>query len=126
MEPERTLTCEVIRVTRPNTLLIRTMAEAMQSYATIYLVLAGVRCKPSATRDIIDWLEINSDFGRYELMVFDWMRDSYGRLLGNILDRRTGDALTTYLIQRGSARPRDNHLDEVMRELLSAQEPEEL
>ena len=126
MEPERTLICEAIRVTRPNTLLIRTMAEAMQSYATIYLVLAGVRCKPSATRDIIDWLEIHADFGRYELMVFDWMRDSYGRLLGDIMDRKTGEPLTAYLLHRESAKRRDNHLDEVMRELLSAQEPEEL
>lgn len=126
MGEPRALTCQVIRVTRPNTLLIRTLAEVMQSYASTYLVLAGVRCRPSATQDIIDWLEIHGDFGRYDLMVFDWMRDSYGRLLGNILDRRTGEALTTYLIQRGSARERANHLDEVMRELMSAQEPEEL
>lgn len=126
MDEPRTLSCEVIRVTRPNTLLIRSMSEIMQSYASTYLCLAGVRCRKSAVKDIIDWLEIHGDFGRYELLLFDWMRDSYGRLIGNVLDRKTGEALTTYLIQRGSAVERPNHLEEVMQDLLSAPEPDEL
>lgn len=126
MDEPRTLNCEVIRVTRPNTLLIRAMSEIMQSYASTYLCLAGVRCKRKATKDIIDWLEIHGDFGRYELLVFDWMRDTYGRLLGNVIDRRTGEALTTYLVQRGSAVERPGHLEDVMRDILSAPEPDEL
>lgn len=126
MEEPNSLACEVIRVTRPNTLIIRTLVAPIQSYATTYAVLAGVRCRPSATREIIDWLEIHSDFGRFELMVFDWMRDSFGRLLANICDRRTGDTLTAYLLQREVAVPRGDHLESVMADLLNAQEPENL
>lgn len=126
MEESNALTCEVIRVTRPNTLIVRTMVPPIQSYATTYVVLAGVRCRKAATKEIIDWLEIHGDFGRFELMVFDWLRDSYGRLLAHICDRRTGEPLTAYLLQRGVAVERGNHLEEVMMEMLSAQEPEEL
>jgi hypothetical protein len=126
MEESNSLACEVIRVTRPNTLLIRTLVAPIQSYATTYAVLAGVRCRPQAVREIIDWLEIHADFGRFELMVFDWMRDSYGRLLANICDRRTGDTLTAYLLQREAAIERGNHLESVMADLLNAQEPENL
>lgn len=126
MEEPHTVTCEVIRVTRPNTLLVRTMVPPIQSYATTYVVLAGVKCSKSAAREVVDWLEIHSDAGRFELMVFDWMRDSYGRLLANICDRKTGETLTSYLIQRGVAKERANHLEEVMAEMLQSLEPEDL
>lgn len=126
MEEPQTVTCEVIRVTRPNTLLVRTMVPPIQSYATTYVVLAGVRCRKAAAREIVDWLEIHSDSGRFELMVYDWMRDSYGRLLATICDRRTGETLTSYLIQREVAKERGNHLQEVMAEMLQAKEPEDL
>lgn len=111
-------------MTRPNTLLIRTLAEVSQSYTSTYLVLAGVSCAPAAVADVIDWLELHDDFGRYDLIVFDWIRDSFGRLLGNLSDKRTGETLTAYLLQRGTAREKKNHLDDVMRDLLSAEEPE--
>lgn len=126
MEEPQTVTCEVIRVTRPNTLLVRTMVPPIQSYATTYVVLAGVKCSKSAAREVVDWLEIHSDAGRFELMVFDWMRDSYGRLLANICDRKTGETLTSYLIQRSVACERGNHLEEVMAEMLQSLEPEDL
>ena len=126
MEESEALTCSVTRVTRPNTLAIRLMVPALQSNCTTHLVLEGVTCKSDAVKDIVDWLEIHADFGRYELRVFNWLRDSFGRLMGNIIDRRTGETLSSYLIQRGSAKERPRHIEEVMIDLLQGQEPDEL
>lgn len=126
MEQTLPLTCQVVRVTRPNTLLIRTMVPPLQSSCSIYMVLQGVKCCPEAAKEIIDWLEIHGDFGRFTLEVYDWVRDSFGRLLGQIADRRTGETLTEYLLQRGVAEPSPRHLERVMIDLLQSREPEEL
>lgn len=126
MDETNALSCQVIRVTRPNTLLIRVMNPALQSMVSTYLVLHGVRCQPLAAREIIDWLEIHGDFQRFRLRVCDWVRDSFGRLLGDICDRRSGECLTDYLLQRGVATVRERHLEKVMIDLLNAQEPEDL
>jgi hypothetical protein len=93
---------------------------------SVYLVLHGVRCQPEAVSEVIDWLEIHADCQRYNLMVCDWVRDSFGRLLGDIVDKRSGECLTDYLIQRGVATVRRRHLDSVMIDLLNSQEPDEL
>ncbi len=125
MESSDPLSCQVIRVTRPNTLLIRVMNPALQSAITTYLVLHGVRCDKSASAEIIDWLEIHGDFQRFSLRVCDWVRDSFGRVLGDLFDRRTGECLTEYLLQRGVAAVRDRHLESVMIDLLNSPEPDE-
>ena len=126
MEQTQPLTCQVVRVTRPNTLLIRTMVAPLQSSCSVYMVLAGVKCSADAAKEIIDWLEINGDYGRYSLHVYDWVRDPFGRLLGQIANRRSGELLTDYLIQRGVALPNPRHLERVMVDLLNSCEPEEL
>ena len=126
MEQTDALTCQVIRVTRPDTLLIRTMVPALQTMCSMYLVLHGVKCKPAAVPEIIDWLEVHGDYQRFNLRVCDWVRDSFGRLLGDVVDRRSGECLTDYLLTRAVAAERPRHLESVMIALLHAQEPEEL
>lgn len=125
MDETDALSCQVIRVTRPDTLLVRVMNPALQSMLSCYLVLHGVRCERHAPREIIDWLEIHGDFHRFTLRVCDWVRDSYGRLLGDVCDRRSGECLTEYLLQRGAATVRARHLENVMIDMLNSPEPDE-
>lgn len=119
------LECVVIRVTRPDTILVRTLMAPLQSYCSHYVVLAGVECNPDhGIQHVIDWLETHADFERFELRTYDWLRDSYGRLLGNLLDRQTGDSLTDYLLGLGVATAVPTHYADTITEMLTSQEPE--
>lgn len=118
------LTCTVIRVTRPDTLMIRTHVPQMQASVTMYIALVGVKCGDAAKQDIIDWVELHADFGRLRLLALDWYRDSYGRVIADLADTQTGDCLTSYLLQQGTAEPYDNHLIDTLREMMSAEEPD--
>ena len=73
---------------------------------------------------ILDWLEVHADYERLTLVTCDWVRDSYGRVLGDVLDVRSKESLTEYLIQSGAATQRANHLESVLTDMLSAPEPE--
>lgn len=126
MDVPHALNCTVIRVTRPDTLMIRTHVPQLQASATMYISLVGVKCDDSAKQHIVDWVEIHADFGRLRLLVFDWYRDSYGRVLADLADPQTGDCLTAYLMQHGAAEPYDNHLIDTLREMMSAEEPDEI
>jgi len=117
------LTAQVIRVTRPDTVMVRTHVPQLQSQATLHLALAGVRCLESARQPIIDWVETHADFGRLRLVTMDWLRDSYGRVLGDLCDAQTGEPLTGYLLENGCAERYDTHCLDVMRELMEAEEP---
>jgi hypothetical protein len=119
------LTAQVIRVTRPDTVMVRTHVPHIQASANIYLVLAGVRCNESARQSIIDWVEMHADFGRLRLLPLDWVRDSYGRVLGDLLDTQTSEPLTGYLIQQECAEPYGDHYLDVMRELMTSEEPDD-
>ena len=97
----------------------------LQSYCSHYVVLAGVECNPDhGIQHVIDWLETHADFERCELRTYDWLRDSYGRLLGNLLDRQTGDSLTDYLLGLGVATAVPTHYADTITEMLTSQEPE--
>jgi len=119
-----TPTCTVLRVTRPNTLMVRYFVPEMQSTCTFSLCLLGVRCNDHAVQAILDWLELHADYERLALVTCDWVRDSFGRVVGDVLDVRSKESLTEYLIQCGAAAPRGNHLDCVLSDMLSAPEPE--
>lgn len=118
------MTCRVIRVTRPNTLLIRAMIPALQSECSLYMVLAGILAKRLAARDIVDWLELHEN-QRFRLVIYDWWRDSFGRLLGDLADIRTGETLTSFLVQRGVAKERPDHLNDVLIDLINGLEADE-
>ena len=125
MADSQPLECTVIRVTRPNTLLIRMPAPITQSHVSQYMVLHGITVtKKSAETEIIDWVELHSDFGRLSVIIIDWIRDSYGRLLGDLADRRTGERLTTYLLSRKVATDRPDHWLSVIQGMIDSPEPE--
>jgi hypothetical protein len=115
---------QVIRVTRRDTVMIRTPCIPSANLATIYLVLNGVTCKRGAQSAILDWVELHQDGGRLKLAHADWFRDSFGRLLGDLIDRNSGETLTQYLIEAGVAVPRPNHYADLIEQILRAQEPE--
>lgn len=120
------LTCTVIRVTRPDTVLVRTFAPQVQAAISIYLLLEGVKCAPEAKHEIVDWCEMHQDFDRLKLVTFDWARDQYGRVLGNLADIQTGEMLTDYLLDRHVAEPYPNHYMDMLQRLISdSVEPEE-
>lgn len=117
------LTCQVIRVTRPDTLLVRTYCPQIQGNTHIHLVLEGVKCARRAKQEIIDWLEVHSDAGRLRLVTWEWFRDTYGRVLGDLADLQTGEPLTQWLIDREVAQSRPDHYLEILRNMVDCEEP---
>jgi hypothetical protein len=115
---------QVIRVTRPDTLLIRTVCPHIQSRVSIYMVLEGIHALPEARPAIIDWVEIHADAERLKLVSTDWVRDDYGRLLGDLADLQSGEMLTDWLLSQGVATPYEHHFTDVMEAMLRSQEPE--
>ncbi len=114
----------VIRVTRPDTILIRATSALLQSMVSTYMVIEGVTCKPEAVDSIIDWVEVHADAERLHLVAFDWVRDEYGRLLGDLAEIQTGERLSAYLIEQGVAAANPNHYMDVIYTLFSGKEPE--
>jgi hypothetical protein len=116
------VTVQVIRVTRPDTLLLRTDVPELQGRCSIYGVLGEVRCRRSARQEIVDWVEAHADFGRLGMLTWNWCRDPYGRLLCDLADLQSGETLTGYLIDRGVAAPRPSHYVDCLAEMMTAQE----
>jgi hypothetical protein len=117
-------TVTVIRVTRPDTILIRATSSLLQSMVSTYLALEGVTCDKRAEDAIIDWVEVHADAERLHLFTCDWLRDEYGRLLGDLADIQTGETLTSYLLEQGVAQVRPNHVFDVIFTLCNGKEPE--
>ena len=115
---------QVIRVPRADTLLVRTFIPAIQARVTTTVVLVGVKPKPEAQQFIIDWVEVHADAERLRLLTWDWARDSYGRLLADLGDPKSGEMLTDYLREQGVAEDWPNHYLETLTEAMTAPEPE--
>lgn len=112
--------CTVSKVTAPDTLVVNIVLPHIHGRCTVYVRLYGVDCDESAMAHIMDWVEL---YGRtFELLVMDWMRDRYGRVVGDLVDH--GETLTEYLIGVGCATRRPSHWAEVVQENLTAPEPE--
>lgn len=118
------LTCTVIRVTRPDTVLVRTYCPVIQSMLNVHIVLEGVSCMPEARQEIIDWCELHADAERLRLVTWEWFRDSYGRVLGDLADLTTGNPLTQWLLDRKVAEARPDHYLEILRDMVGAEGPE--
>ena len=118
-------TAVVVRVTRQETIMIRSAVPQVKSQLTQYLVLEGVKCLPHAKQAIVDWCEVHKEGGRFGLICHDWFRDSYGRLLGDLQDLSSGETLTGYLLENRFAHDRPNHYLEMMEALLRSVEPED-
>jgi hypothetical protein len=117
-------TAQVIRVTRPDTLLIRTFVPSVSANVNMHLVLENVKCQPEAKQEIVDWCELHADWERLRLISPEWVRDSYGRVLGDLADLQSGEVLTTYLLERHVASPWPNHYYDVLTEGLLSGGPE--
>lgn len=113
--------CKIIRVTAPDTVMVRLMVPPLMGHTTLYVRLLGVDCLTDAKTHIKDWVELHQ--GAIELLVLDWLRDPYGRVLGDLSNGEEG--VTQYLTRIGAATLRPDHHTEVMAELLSAEEPDE-
>ncbi len=124
MVGKEAMTCQVIRVTRPDTCLVRTYLPAVQGHVTVNLVLEGVKCKKAAKQEIIDWVEIHADAERLRLITWEWFRDEYGRVLGDLGDLQTGETLTQWLLDRKVAEARPDHYLEILRNMVASEEPE--
>lgn len=119
------MTCQVIRVTRPDTILIRTYCPQVMASVHVYLVLEGVACKPEAKQEILDWVEVHADAERLRLITWEWFRDSYGRLLGDLADLQSGETLTQWLLDRHVAESRPDHYLEILRTMVASEEPDQ-
>jgi hypothetical protein len=89
------------------------------------MAVEGVWCDEHADSAIVDWVEIHADHGRLQLVTFGWVRDEYGRLLGDLCDLQTGECLSDYLVEQKVATPRPHHYMETMMNLMQGKEPEE-
>ena len=115
---------QVIRLLRPDTYLIRVGCPLIQSQVSTYMTPVGITCKPGCESEVIDWVELHADFDRLGLATVEYLRDDYGRLLADLTDLRTGETLTAYLLARGAATDRPEHVREVMESFMVAKEPE--
>lgn len=112
------LSAQVIRITMPDTIMLRVGCPATQGTSTIYVRLFGVECEAEAKQAIVDWAEVHP---QPTLLVADWLRDCYGRLLGDLVDGQS--SLCEYLVQQGYAEEKDDHYREVVADLLKSEEP---
>lgn len=115
----------VLQVTRPDTLKIRVPNIQLGCMTTIYLVLEGVKCGEHADSAIVDWCEMHASFGRLRLHTGTWLRDLYGRVLGDLADPDTGELLTDYLVEAGVAEDYPAHYMDTLNAVIHAKEPEE-
>lgn len=113
--------CKIIRVTAPDTVMVRLTVPPLMGNTTLYVRLLGIECHDGAREHIKDWVELHH--GSIELLVLDWLRDPYGRVLGDLSNGEEG--VTQYLTRIGAADPYPDHHTEVMAALLASEEPEE-
>lgn len=122
MDDQATLV-QVIRVTRGDTLLVRCVDPILASRVAVYVVLFGVKCRKKISPAIIDWIEFHSENERLELLAYGYVRDPYGRLLGDLCDIKTGERLTDYLLEVGAARMNTDHYADTITALTLGKEP---
>lgn len=113
-----------VRVSRPDTLMIRLMVPQIQSMVTTRLLLEGVECMPEAVDEIDTWCDLHGNGEQFRLVTPDYFRDSYGRMLGDLQDLDTGEMLTDHLLDAGVATARPNHYLDLLREMLASGGPE--
>jgi hypothetical protein len=119
------VTAQVVRVTRPDTIHLRAMCPTLQSMISCHMTIHGCVCEEGAQQAICDWVEVHADHGRINLSTVGWMRDEYGRILGDLCDMQSGECLSSYLLEQKVASPRPHHYMETLLALMHSKEPEE-
>jgi len=72
---------------------------------------------------MLDWIELHADNGKLLLDSQEWWRDSYGRLLTDLLDMQTKESMCDYLVDKGFCKYNPNHVYDCLSVLLNSQEP---
>lgn len=119
-QPLQTTVTRVMRITRDDTVQVREYCPLCGNTDSLYIVLAEVFCD-GTKEHIRDWVELHEH--SIVLRVYDYLRDEYGRVLGDLFDRDTGESLTQYLIGVGVAKQRPHHVTEVFENVLRHMEP---
>lgn len=115
----------VLRVLGKDTLQMRAWCPLTQGRLTIYATPCGISCEPEARTHIVDWCEVHSDAERLKMVTYDFIRDEYGRMLVDLCDIHSGEALTSYLLSVGAATERPRHILDTLGHMLSAGEVED-
>jgi hypothetical protein len=115
----------VTRLLRHDTYDLRMYCPALRARATVYMTPMGIWCDDDARQHALDWIELHAENDRLRLITADWLRDEYGRLLGDLQDLRSGETLTSYLMSVKAAKRRPHHVMDVMYVLASAPEVDE-
>lgn len=123
MENPQPMTCTVIRVMRPDTLLLRVPCPQIMGRVSMYCSLMGVsdfddECKQA----VVDWCELHQDGGRLLFITADWLRDSYGRLLVDLMDIQSKECLTDHLIDYGHCMENSSHIIDCVRDMMASEE----
>jgi hypothetical protein len=113
----------VTRVTRSDTILVKTYCPLSRSRFELAATLAGVWCHHDAMQHIIDWCEIHADSERLKMIPYDYIRDEYGRLVADFADIQSGETLSAYILSVGAGKARPHHMLEVMGAYMSSMEP---
>ena len=123
MENTQAMTCTVIRVMRPDTLLLRVPCPQIMGRVSMYCTLMGVsNCSDGCRQAVVDWCELQQDGGRLLFLTADWLRDSCGRLLVDLFDAQSKECLTDHLIDYGFCDENNNHIIDCVREMIDSQE----
>ena len=117
-------TVRVIRVTRADTLMIRVVLPHIGQEVSQHMVLEGVECSKGCRTLVLDWVELHQEPDGLYFINADWLRDSYGRLVGDLQDIQTGETLTQYLLEQCAAKTKPWHVNDVIKSLLRAEAPE--
>ena len=115
----------VTRLLRHDTYEIRLYCPALRTRASVYMTPMGVWCEEECKDHALDWIELHSENDRLRLITADWLRDEYGRLLGDLQDMRSGETLTGYLVSVNAAKKRPHHVMDTMYSLAEAAEVDE-
>ena len=127
MVTPKALECEVIRVTRPDTLLVRTFVPSVTQKLCVYATpMATANHKKECQQAILDWVELHADNGVLLLDSHVWWRDSYGRLLADFLDVQSKESMCDYLIEHEYCEVNPNHVHDCLSVLLNSQEPRDV
>ncbi len=123
MENPEPMMCSVVRVMGPDTLLLRVACPQIMGRVSIYCTLMGCsefssECKQA----VVDWCELHQDGGRLLFLTADWLRDSHGRLLVDLMDIQSKECLTEHLIEYSYCDENTNHIIDCVRDMMDSQE----
>lgn len=124
MVAKEPVTAQVIRVTRPDTIVIRTALPAVSATVNMFATPAETKNhKKECAQAILDWVEIHADHDRLQLDFTQYWRDSYGRLLVDLLDLQSKESLCDYLVANDYCEYDPNHVFNVLTDMMYSKEP---